>query len=125
MSHRLCESGRLYADQLARFRYRPEAARQGLKQLTSARARLRTTLTNLKKSLHSHLELVFPALLATPLDPASARVAAILAAAPTAGAWPGTRARRSTKTVRAPLPMKRSPPLVLPPCTRSWPRNKP
>jgi len=85
--HRLCESGRLYADQLARFRYRPEAQRQGLKQLTSARARLRTTLTNLKKSLHSHLELVFPALLATQLDPASARVAAILAAAPTAGAW--------------------------------------
>jgi transposase len=85
--HRLCESGRLYADQLARFRYRPEAARQGLKQLTSARARLRTTLTNLKKSLHSHLELVFPALLAAKLDPASARVAAILAAAPTAGAW--------------------------------------
>lgn len=85
--HRLCESGRLYADQLARFRYRPEAARQGLKQLTSARARLRTTLTNLKKSLHSHLELVFPALLATKLDPASARVAAILAVAPTAGTW--------------------------------------
>ena len=85
--HRLCESGRLYADQLARFRYRSEPARQGLKQLTSARARLRTTLTNLKKSLQSHLELVFPALLAAKLDPASARAATILAAAPTAGAW--------------------------------------
>jgi transposase len=85
--HRLCESGRLYADQLARFRYRPEPARQGLKQLTSARATLRATLTNLKKSLQSHLELVFPALLAAKLDPASARAARILAATPTAGAW--------------------------------------
>lgn len=85
--HRLCESGRLYADQLARFRYHPEPARQGLKQLTSARATLRASLTNLKKSLHGHLELVFPALLAAKLDPASARAATILAAAPTAGAW--------------------------------------
>ncbi len=85
--HKLCESGRLYGDQLARFRYQSEAARQGLKQLTSARARLRTTLTNLKKSLHSHLELVFPALLAAKLDPASARVTTILAAASTAGTW--------------------------------------
>jgi transposase len=86
-AHRLCESGRLYADQLARFRYRPDAARQGLRQLTSARARLRTTLTNLKKSCQSHLELVFPALLAAKLDPASARATALLAVAPTAGAW--------------------------------------
>jgi transposase len=85
--HRLCESGRLYADQLARFRYQSDAARQGLKQLTSARARLRTTLTNLKKSCHSHLELVFPALLAAKLDPASARVGRIIAADSTAGAW--------------------------------------
>lgn len=85
--HRLCESGRLYADQLARFRYQTDPARQGLRQLTSARARLRTTLTNLKKSLQSHLELVFPALLAAKLDPASARAATILTAAPTAGAW--------------------------------------
>jgi transposase len=92
--HRLCESGRLYADQLTRFRYRPEPARQGLRQLTSARARLRTTLTNLKKSLKSHLELVFPALLAAQLDPASARAAAILAAAPTAGAWRALPAAR-------------------------------
>jgi transposase len=95
--HRLCESGRLYLDQLARFRYRPEPARQGLKQLTSARATLRATLTNLKKSLHSHLELGFPALLAAKLDPASARAATILAAAPSAGAWRGLPAaqRRS------------------------------
>jgi transposase len=85
--HRLCESGRLYADQLVRFRYRPDPARQGLRQLTSARARLRTTLTNLKKSLKSHLEVAFPALLAAKLDPASARAGAILTAAPTAGAW--------------------------------------
>lgn len=85
--HRLCESGRLHAGQLARFRYRPEPARQGLKQLTSARATLRATLTNLKKSLKSHLELVFPALLAAKLDPASARAARILATTATAGAW--------------------------------------
>lgn len=85
--HRLCESGRLYADKLARFRYQPEPARQGLKQLSSARARLRTTLTNLKKSLKGHLELVFPALLDAKLDPATARAATLLATAPTAGAW--------------------------------------
>jgi transposase len=85
--HRLCESGRLYADKLARFRYQPDAARQGLKQLTTARARLRTTLTNLKKSCKSHLELVFPALLAAKLDPATARAARIIAAAATAGTW--------------------------------------
>lgn len=85
--HRLCEAGRLHADQLGRFRYYPEPARQGLKQLSSARATVRALLTNLKKSLRSHLELVFPALLAAHLNPASARTAAILAAAPTAGAW--------------------------------------
>ncbi len=85
--HRLCESGRLYADKLARFRYQPDAARQGLKQLTTARARLRTTLTNLKKSCKSHLELVFPALLAAKLDPATARAGKIITAAATAGTW--------------------------------------
>lgn len=99
--HRLCEAGRLYADQLARFRYRSEPARQGLKQLTSARARLRTTLTNLKKSLKSHLELVFPALLAAKLNPASARAGAILAAAPTAGAWRALSAARRHKLAGA------------------------
>lgn len=102
--HRLCESGRLYADQLARFRYRPDPARQGLRQLTSARARLRTTLTNLKKSLHSHLELVFPALLAAKLDPASARAATILAAASTAGAWRALPAARRRKLAGAKCP---------------------
>lgn len=85
--HRLCETGRLYADQLARFRYRPAPASQGLKQLSHARAKLRTTLTNLKKSLKSQVELVFPALLAAKLNLASARTAAILTTAPTAGAW--------------------------------------
>jgi transposase len=71
-----------------------ERLHQGLRQLTSARARLRTTLTNLKKSLKSHLELVFPALLAAQLDPASARTAAILAVAPTAGTWRGVASAR-------------------------------
>lgn len=85
--HRLCETGRLYAAQLARFRYRPEPARQGLKQLDHARAKLRFTLTNLKKSLRSQLELVFPALLQAKIGADTARAAAILAQAPTAGAW--------------------------------------
>lgn len=85
--HRLCELGRLYAAALARFRYRPEPARQGLKQLDHARRKLRATLTNLKKSVRSHLELVFPALLVAKIPADSARASRILAAAPTAGAW--------------------------------------
>jgi len=85
--HRLCETGRLYAADLARFRYRPEPARQGLKQLDHARRKLRTTLTNLKKSVRSHLELVFPALLQANIAADTARASRILAAAPTAGAW--------------------------------------
>lgn len=84
---RLCETGRLYANQLARFRYRPQPAQQGLKQLDHARGQLRRTLTNLKKSLKSHLELVFPALLQAKIGADTARAAAILAQAPTAGAW--------------------------------------
>jgi transposase len=86
-AQRVCEIGRLYGAQLARFRYQPEPARQGLKQLDHARRQLRATLTNLKKSFQSHLELVFPALLATKIGPCTARASAILAKAPTAGAW--------------------------------------
>lgn len=84
---RVCEIGRLYAAELARFRYQPEPARQGLKQLDHARRKLRATLTNLKKSVQSHLELVFPALLKAKIGPCSARASAILKKAPTAGAW--------------------------------------
>jgi transposase len=84
---RLCETGRLYADQLARFRYQPEPAHQGLKQLTHVRARLRATLTNLKKSLRAQVELVFPALLAAKLELDGDRAANILKESPTAGAW--------------------------------------
>jgi transposase len=84
---RLCETGRLYASELARFRYRPQPAQQGLKQLDHARRQLRRTLTNLKKSLKSHLELVFPALLKAKIGADTARAAAILEKAPTAGAW--------------------------------------
>lgn len=84
---RMCETGRLYAGDLARFRYVPRPAQQGLKQLDHARRQLRRTLTNLKKSLKSHLELVFPALLAAQIGADTARAAAILEAAPTAGAW--------------------------------------
>ena len=85
--HGLCETGRLHAPALGRFLYRPEPARQGLKQLDHARRLLRTTLTNLKKSLQSHLELVFPALLQANIGPCTKRAAALLARAPTAGAW--------------------------------------
>lgn len=84
---RLCETGRLYAEQLGRFRYRPHAEAQGLRQLDHARRKLRATLTNLKKSVQSQLELVFPALLAAGMGADTARAAAILEKAPTAGAW--------------------------------------
>ena len=84
---RLCETGRLYAAQLTRFRYKPEPTRQGLKQLDHARRKLRTTLTNLKKGLQSQLELVFPALLKAKIGADTVRATAILEKAPTAGAW--------------------------------------
>lgn len=91
---RLCEIGRLYLDSLMRFRYQPDPARQGLKQLSSARATLRAQLTNLKKALGSQLELVFPALLAAAIDPCSERGAAILQRAATAGTWRAVPAKR-------------------------------
>jgi transposase len=84
---RLCETSRLYYGELARFRYRSEPARQGLKQLDHARGTLRRTLTNLKKSVKSHLELVFPALLQADIAADSVCAATILEKAPTAGAW--------------------------------------
>lgn len=84
---KLCEIGRLHGDQLGRFRYQPQPAQQGLKQLDHARATLRQTLTNLKKSFRSHLELVFPALLQAGIGPYTQRAATILAKTPTAGAW--------------------------------------
>lgn len=83
----LCEAGRLHADQLARFRYEPRPAQQGLKQLDHARRMLRKQLTNLKKAFKSHLELVFPALLAAKIGADTVRAATILQTAPTAGAW--------------------------------------
>jgi transposase len=91
---RLCEIGRLYLDSLARFRYQPDPARQGLKQLSAARATLRAQLTNLKKALGSQLELVFPALRAAAIDPCSERGAAILQRAATAGTWRAVPAKR-------------------------------
>jgi len=84
---KLCETARHYYAELARFRHHSRPAQQGLRQLDHARAQLRRSLTNLKKSVRSHLELVFPALLAADLQPDTARATAILAAAPTAGAW--------------------------------------
>lgn len=104
--HRLCEAGRLYADQLGRFRYRPEPDRQGLKQLAHARATLRTTLTNLRKSLKSQLELVFPALLKAKVGPYTEQAAAILGQAPTAGLWqalPSAERRRLAGAKQAAL----------------------
>ena len=71
------------AAELARFRYRPAPARQGLRQLDHARATLRSLLTNAKKALTSHLELVFPALAGAGIGAASVRAGAILAKAPT------------------------------------------
>lgn len=76
--HRLCETTRLYAADLACFRYRPEPARQGLKRLDRARRKLRATLTNLKNSVHSHLELVFSALLQAQIGADTARASHIL-----------------------------------------------
>lgn len=84
---RLCETGRLYSAQLTRFHYEPRPTQQGLKQLQHARAKLRETLTNLKKSLKSHLGLVFPAMLQAKIGVGTERAAAILEKAPTAGAW--------------------------------------
>jgi transposase len=48
---------------------------------------LREALTNLKKSVKSHLQLVFPALLKAKIGADTARAAAIIDKAPTAGAW--------------------------------------
>lgn len=84
---KLCEIGRLYPAELARFRYQSRPGQQGLKQLDHARRKLRQALTNLKKSLKSHIELVFPALIQAKIGVCTARAAAILAKAPTAGAW--------------------------------------
>ena len=84
---RLCENARLYAAAFARFRYQRQPEQQALKQLDHVRAQLRRTLTNLKKCLQSHLELVFPALLKAGIGPDTVRAAALLEKAPTAGAW--------------------------------------
>ena len=84
---RLTEAARLYAAELTRFQYRSEPARQALRQWDHVRGQLRATLTNLKKSLQSHLELVFPAMLAANIGADSVRARKILRVAPTAGTW--------------------------------------
>jgi transposase len=84
---KLCEIVRIHAGQFARFRYQRQPVQQGLKQLDHARAHLREALTNLKKSVKSHLQLVFPALLKAKIGADTARAAAIIDKAPTAGAW--------------------------------------
>lgn len=84
---RLTEAARLYAGQLTRFHYQSDPAQQALRQLDHVRGQLRATLTNLKKSLQSHLELVFPALLAANIAFDSVRAGKILQVAATAGTW--------------------------------------
>lgn len=91
---RLAEAGRLHADQLSRFRYRSKPTDQARRQLDHTRSTLRRTLTNVKKALQSHLELVFPALLAANIAPDSACAAKILGVATTADAWLALPAQR-------------------------------
>lgn len=98
---KLCETARLYAAEFARFRYQARPAQQGLRQLDHARGRLRQSLTNLKKSYKSQLELVFPALLRAGIGAFTARAAAILDQAPTAGAWRALSAAERKKLAGA------------------------
>lgn len=84
---RLAEAARLHAAALVRFRYRSKPAEQARRQLDHTRTTLRRTLTNVKKALHSQVELVFPALLAANIAVDSARGTKILGLATTAEAW--------------------------------------
>ncbi len=84
---RLTQTARWYAGDLTRFHYRSDPAQQARRQLDHVRGQLRATLTNLKKSLQSHLELVFPALAAAKIGSDSVRAAKILTVASTAGTW--------------------------------------
>ncbi len=84
---RLAETARLHANELGRFRYHRDCDQQARRQLDRVRATLRHNLTNVKKALKSHLELVFPALMAARIEPDTACAARILRAATTAPAW--------------------------------------
>lgn len=84
---RLAEVARLHASELGRFRYQAKPEHQARRQLDHVRSTLRRTLTNVKKALQSHLELVFPALLAAKIAPDSACAGRILPVAATAEAW--------------------------------------
>jgi transposase len=86
-AEKCAQMGREHLDELERFGYRSAPAKQGFKELLSARAAVRHALTNLRKSYRSHLELVFPALLHAGLDPYSQKAARVLARASTAQAW--------------------------------------
>lgn len=61
-AHTLAEIGRQHRAKLQRFRYQPEPSRFGLQRLASIRQQLRRSLTNLKKSYASLLDVVFPEL---------------------------------------------------------------
>ena len=84
---KLCEIGRLYLAKLERFRFHPVPERIALTQLDHVRVVLRCELTNLRKSVKSHLQAVFPALTRAGIQAWSARGRRILAQAPTAGTW--------------------------------------
>lgn len=56
----LCEIGRLYERDLARFLYLPQAQKLGLQSLVSSRRVLRRQCTNLLKAAADLLDLVFP-----------------------------------------------------------------
>jgi transposase len=59
----LCEIGRLHGEKLvAKYRFRGEPERFALQRLQTVRKALRNSLTNLKKSYQSLLELSFPEL---------------------------------------------------------------
>lgn len=84
---KLAEVARIYSHKLCRFTHRNDPAGLGRRQVDHARAKLREALTNLKKSVQSHLELVFPALLAANIEADSSTAARILAQVQTAGQW--------------------------------------
>ena len=81
-AHGLAEIGRLHGAALERFRYRREAGRFGLQRLHTVRAQLRRSLTNLKKSYASLLDVVFPEL-SRLVNVHTAAVRELLAEAPT------------------------------------------
>jgi len=82
-AHSLAEIGRLHGVELERFRYRRDAGRFGLQRLHTVRTQLRRSLTNLKKSYISLLDVVFPELNRLVSSVHTEAVRQLLAEAPT------------------------------------------